>query len=277
MTKGRFVLAILAIVFISVAFYVLVGGIGKIATREYPNTKPIPTLIKPKILTQEQPTKESEAINKEKDELFQRCAYCLVLKDWQTPNDKPGRGHNIAAIMVKDGHIISGARNCNFKTHNTTQHAEVRTILNYLKNSGAENLKGCTIYTTLEPCVMCAGMMTQAQLDRVVYGQTDPDYGKALERIQLDSHTLPNGFLPYPRPVKVEKSQYYICDKLDQLYHFKQKNQSLTEWLRTNDVKNIYEEVYANFFGINSPKVQYKDNTATLVEVTRYIRNFKDE
>jgi len=69
--------------------------------------------------------------------------------------------------------------------NDSTAHAEMLAITSAMAYLGAKYLKGCTLYVTLEPCVMCAGALSWAQLDRVVYGAEDLKggfmrYGKGL-------------------------------------------------------------------------------------------------
>jgi len=58
---------------------------------------------------------------------------------------------------------------------------------NFLDSSDDWFLENYTLYTTLEPCIMCAGMMVMSRLRRVVYGQADPHYGGAMERMKFTS------------------------------------------------------------------------------------------
>ncbi len=62
-----------------------------------------------------------------------------------------------------------------------------RLMIGYLNRVGGYSLKKHTVYTTLEPCAQCSGMMTLCSIERTVYGQTDPGFGKAMERLALDS------------------------------------------------------------------------------------------
>ena len=133
-----------------------------------------------------------EAAQEERDEIYMLLAYGVVLKDWQTGGPDQ-RGHNVGSVLVDgDGKIVYWARNSNHITKNGTQHGEVRLILGYLSDFQTYNLPGYTVYTTLEPCVQCSGMMKMVSMKRVVYGQSDPGFGKALERLSLDTHELPN-------------------------------------------------------------------------------------
>ncbi len=227
-----------------------------------------------------QPIQQTQAIKpqvspvqEEKDEIYNLVAYSLVLKHWQTENDRPGRGHNIGAILVDpNSHIIHGNLNCNFVNRNTTQHAEVRTITTFLKKNKAMDLDKHTIYTTLEPCAMCSGMMTQSKVARVVYGQTDPGFGKALERLQLDSRALPNGFPPYPRPVWSQPSQSPIRIQLDVAYM--KVDKGLTEWLRGEEAHKIYESAKKRLANYNCAFVE---NKAFLTEAQDFVKNWQLE
>ncbi len=209
----------------------------------------------------------------EKDEIYNLVAYSLVLKNWQTENDKPGRGHNIGAVLVDPkGKIVFGNLNCNFVNGNTTQHAEVRTITTYLKNTDLNDLKGYSIYTTLEPCAMCSGMMTQSSVARTVYGQTDPAFGKALERLQLDSRALPNGYSPYPRPVRSEPSQSPVRIQLDVAYL--KRDMGLTAWLRTEEAHEIYKAANAR---LKSYKCSFPENEVVLEAAKKFVEEWKLE
>lgn len=71
------------------------------------------------------------------------------------------------------------ARACNLRetTQDPAGHAEFIALKQASEHLGVWRLTGCTVYVTLEPCVMCAGLMHQARVDRCVYGATDPKAG----------------------------------------------------------------------------------------------------
>ncbi|WP_286846816.1 tRNA adenosine(34) deaminase TadA [Aminobacterium sp. UBA1031] len=81
----------------------------------------------------------------------------------------------VGAIVVKAGKIIGHGGNV--KDTDPTAHAEIVAIRQAASHLGAWNLKGCTLYVTLEPCPMCAGAMVLARIDRLVYGASDPRTG----------------------------------------------------------------------------------------------------
>ncbi len=85
----------------------------------------------------------------------------------------------VGAIVVIDNEIV--ARSCNEKerTGDPTAHAEILAIRRATQRLGSWRLADATMYVTLEPCVMCAGAMLQARLDRLVFGAFDPKVGAA--------------------------------------------------------------------------------------------------
>ena len=83
----------------------------------------------------------------------------------------------IGAVVVRDGEIVARARNTREETRNPAGHAEFTAICEAAEKLQAWRLTGCTVYVTLEPCVMCAGLMHQARIDRCVFGAYDPKAG----------------------------------------------------------------------------------------------------
>jgi tRNA(adenine34) deaminase len=83
----------------------------------------------------------------------------------------------IGAIIVCNNKIIARAHNMTEELNDTTAHAEMLAITaaeNYL---GSKYLNECSLYVTLEPCVMCAGASYWSRLAKVVYGASDERYG----------------------------------------------------------------------------------------------------
>ena len=81
-----------------------------------------------------------------------------------------GQGGPFGACIVRDGMIVAVAHNRVLVTGNPTQHAEVVCIGKAAKALGTHILKGCTIYSTTEPCPMCFSAIHWAQIDRIVFG-----------------------------------------------------------------------------------------------------------
>ena len=83
----------------------------------------------------------------------------------------------VGAIVVKDNQIIGKGFNQVETLKDPTAHAEMIAISAACETLGNKYLTGCTLYVTLEPCVMCAGALVWSKLDTVVYGASDPRSG----------------------------------------------------------------------------------------------------
>ncbi len=83
----------------------------------------------------------------------------------------------VGAVIVKEGKVIATGFNQPIGCHDPTHHAEIAALRAASEVLGNYRLPGCTLYVTLEPCVMCAGAMMHARLSRVVYGAADPKTG----------------------------------------------------------------------------------------------------
>lgn len=83
----------------------------------------------------------------------------------------------IGAVVVKDGEIISRAHNLRETTQNPVTHAELLAIQKASEAVGSFRLEDCTLYVTLEPCVMCSGAIIMSRVPLVVYGAADKKGG----------------------------------------------------------------------------------------------------
>lgn len=83
----------------------------------------------------------------------------------------------IGAIVVCKDRILSRAHNLTETLCDVTAHAEMQAITAAASYLGGKYLDQCTLYVTLEPCVMCAGAIGWSQLQRLVYGASDPKRG----------------------------------------------------------------------------------------------------
>jgi tRNA(adenine34) deaminase len=91
----------------------------------------------------------------------------------------------VGAVIVHDGRVIAAAHNQREQLHDPTAHAEMIAITQAAESRGDWRLEDCTLYVTLEPCVMCAGAILQARIPLVVYGATDPKAGAVSTLFQL--------------------------------------------------------------------------------------------
>jgi tRNA(adenine34) deaminase len=82
-----------------------------------------------------------------------------------------------AVVVDADGIIVGRGFNQPIGRHDPTCHAEIVALRDAAARLGNYRLPGCTLYVTLEPCVMCAGAMMHARIDKVVFGARDPKTG----------------------------------------------------------------------------------------------------
>ena len=85
----------------------------------------------------------------------------------------------IGAVVVCRGKIIARSHNLTELLHDVTAHAEMQTITAAAEHLGGKYLTDCTLYVTVEPCVMCAGALGWSQISRIVYGTPDEKRGYA--------------------------------------------------------------------------------------------------
>lgn len=85
----------------------------------------------------------------------------------------------VGAVLVKDGELLAEGWNRPVNTHDPTAHAEIMALRMGGERLENYRLSGTTLYVTLEPCVMCAGAIIHARLERVVFGAFDPKAGTA--------------------------------------------------------------------------------------------------
>lgn len=91
----------------------------------------------------------------------------------------------VGAVVVLDGKIIGRGFNHPIASHDPSGHAEIMALRDAARTLGNYRLPGCTLYVTLEPCVMCAGAIFHARVERVVYGASEPKTGAAGSVIDL--------------------------------------------------------------------------------------------
>ena len=83
----------------------------------------------------------------------------------------------VGAVIVCRDRIIARAHNLTERLTDVTAHAEMQAITAVANALGGKYLTDCTLYVTVEPCVMCAGALAWSQLSRIVYGASDPKRG----------------------------------------------------------------------------------------------------
>jgi guanine deaminase len=104
---------------------------------------------------------------------------------------KAGQGGPFGACIVREGVIVAVAHNRVLVSGNPTQHAEVVAIGRAARHLGTHILKGCTIYSTTEPCPMCFSAIHWAQIDRIVFGTGIADVKRlGFNELSISNSTL---------------------------------------------------------------------------------------
>lgn len=108
----------------------------------------------------------------------------------------------VGAVVVFEGKVISRAHNQTEQLQDATAHAEMLALGGAAAFLGNWRLQGCTLYSTLEPCIMCAGAMILSRLEKVVWGAPDIRHGAngslidlfqlhhPIHQVQVASHLL---------------------------------------------------------------------------------------
>lgn len=213
----------------------------------------------------------SKTIQQEIDEIFMLLCYSLVFQDWQAEEvaREDRRGYNIGALLVSPENLpVYHGLNCINSTDNATQHSEVRTIMGYLAENGGFNLAGFSIYATLEPCVMCAGMITMTAIERAIYGQKDIAYSKAFERLSIHTEELP----PYPRQVQAQAAKLLYRYQLDRAYAdylLANEEKILAKFLSSQAAEKIFASAATAF---QTYRVDHEANRPVLEAAQQYLQ-----
>jgi tRNA(adenine34) deaminase len=98
----------------------------------------------------------------------------------------------VGAVIVFEGAVIGAGRNSPIAGNDPTAHAEMLAIRQACARMGNYRLEGATIYTTLEPCVMCAGALVAARMERLVFSARDLRFGGVRSKFRLADSDLLN-------------------------------------------------------------------------------------
>lgn len=91
----------------------------------------------------------------------------------------------VGAVVVQEGEVVGSGFNCPISTRDPSAHAEIVAIRAAAARLENYRLPGSTLYVTLEPCSMCAGLIVHSRIARVIYGTTEPKAGVAVSRGQF--------------------------------------------------------------------------------------------
>ncbi len=125
------------------------------------------------------------------DEYFMKEAYkeaMYALEEGEVP---------VGAVVVCNNRIIGRAHNQTERLTDVTAHAEMVALTSAANFLGSKYLNECTLYVTLEPCIMCAGALQWAHLEKLVYGASDDKHGftKVVQPILHPKTTVVSGIM----------------------------------------------------------------------------------
>jgi tRNA(adenine34) deaminase len=119
------------------------------------------------------------SIDRSQDERFMREALALAAQG-AALGEVP-----VGAVLVHEGQIVGRGFNCPISQHDPSAHAEMVAVRDAAQALQNYRLPGVTLYVTLEPCSMCAGLIVHSRIQRVVYGATEPKAGVVVSRGQF--------------------------------------------------------------------------------------------
>ncbi|MDY7559249.1 tRNA adenosine(34) deaminase TadA [Pseudomonas sp. 10B1] len=129
--------------------------------------------------------RQPQIIDRSQDQFFMREALALAAQGGAL-GEVP-----VGAVVVQNGEIIGRGFNCPISGHDPSAHAEMVAIRAAAQALGNYRLSGSTLYVTLEPCSMCAGLIVHSRIARVVYGAPEPKAGI----VQSQGQFFTQGFL----------------------------------------------------------------------------------
>jgi tRNA(adenine34) deaminase len=94
----------------------------------------------------------------------------------------------VGAVVVRNGEVVGRGWNRNITDSDPTAHAEVIALREAGATVGNHRLEHCELFVTIEPCAMCAGALTHARVQRLVYGSDDPKAGAIKSVMQVLNH-----------------------------------------------------------------------------------------
>ena len=98
----------------------------------------------------------------------------------------------VGAVIAMGGAIVGRGRNASIARRDPTAHAEILALREAAERVGNYRLEGATLYSTLEPCVMCAGALVTARVERLVFGARDLRFGGVRSKFQVADSDLLN-------------------------------------------------------------------------------------
>ena len=204
-----------------------------------------------------------ENADQERDAIFSLLAFAAVEKTWDESPLGEGGGHNIGAVLVDKKHRpVFWARNESTGRRDLTEHAEVRLIRGYIASQPAlTELHKHQIFTTLEPCAMCAGMMAMTNVARLVFAQTDPVYGGVFDKLASEPS-------PYPKRVEALPAAPAVTDPVNDAFQRSGYDEAI-QWLPTSRARVAFEHAAEQFADLS---IAFTENAPHLADARRFLK-----
>ena len=140
------------------------------------------------------------------DEAFMRSALALAeeaARQCEVP---------VGAVVVRDGEVVGHGANRPITDNDPAAHAEIVALRDAGRTLGNYRLSDCTLFVTIEPCVMCAGAIMHARIARVVFGARDPKTGACGSVVDLFADRRINHHTEVTEGVLAEESGALLSD-----------------------------------------------------------------
>lgn len=158
-------------------------------------------------------------------EIYSRADHFLELALDQARNAERAGEVPVGAVVVFEGEVIGTGQNSVIRTSDPTAHAEILALRAAALALGNYRLTGCQIYSTLEPCAMCAGAMVHARAGLLVYGASDPKAGAAGSVLTVINHPALNHKMQVLAGLKADECQ----ELLKQFFRLRRASSTIEE------------------------------------------------
>jgi tRNA(adenine34) deaminase len=118
----------------------------------------------------------------------------------------------IGAVVVRDGKLLTAAHNRVEHEHDPSAHAELLALRAATRADGYARLPDCTVYSTVEPCFMCAGALVQARVRRAVFAVRDPKFGGCVSLGRVLDHPGANHRVEFAEGVCAEEARALLVE-----------------------------------------------------------------
>ena len=136
----------------------------------------------------------------------------------------------VGAVVVCGGEVIARAHNRRQELQNPTAHAEVSALQAAASHLKSWRLEECSLYVTLEPCIMCVGAILQARISRLIFGCLDPKAGAVESLYRLCDDSRLNHTLPVTRGVMENECSSLLSEFFSRLREEKREVKRAERW-----------------------------------------------